>query len=90
MHELDSDRPAIRFEHDGRAQELECDFIAGCDGFHGVCRATIPEAALRTYSRDYPFGWLGILAAVRAVQRRARSTPITSAASRCTACARRS
>ena len=44
--------------------ELECDFIAGCDGFHGVCRASIPEGALRTFSRDYPFGWLGILAAV--------------------------
>jgi p-hydroxybenzoate 3-monooxygenase len=64
VHELDSERPAIRFEHEGREQELECDFIAGCDGFHGVCRAAIPEAALRTYSRDYPFGWLGILAAV--------------------------
>ncbi len=64
LHELSSDRPVIRYEHEGRAQELECDFVAGCDGFHGVCRATIPEAALRTYSREYPFGWLGILAAV--------------------------
>jgi p-hydroxybenzoate 3-monooxygenase len=64
VHELDSERPVIRYEHDGRPQELECDFIAGCDGFHGICRATIPEAALRTYARDYPFGWLGILAAV--------------------------
>jgi p-hydroxybenzoate 3-monooxygenase len=64
VHGLDSERPAIRYEHEGREHELECDFIAGCDGFHGVCRATIPEAALRTYSREYPFGWLGILAAV--------------------------
>jgi p-hydroxybenzoate 3-monooxygenase len=64
LHELSSDRPVIRYEHEGRAQELACDFVAGCDGFHGVCRATIPEAALRTYSREYPFGWLGILAAV--------------------------
>jgi p-hydroxybenzoate 3-monooxygenase len=64
VHDLDSERPLIRYEHDGRRHELECDFIAGCDGFHGVCRATIPQAALRTYAREYPFGWLGILAAV--------------------------
>jgi p-hydroxybenzoate 3-monooxygenase len=64
VHELDSERPVIRYEHDGGREELECDFIAGCDGFHGVCRATIPAAALRTYAREYPFGWLGILAAV--------------------------
>ena len=64
LHELSSDRPLIRYEHEGRTQELECDFVAGCDGFHGVSRATIPEASLRTYSREYPFGWLGILAAV--------------------------
>jgi p-hydroxybenzoate 3-monooxygenase len=64
VHALESERPAIRFEHDGRPQELECDLIAGCDGFHGVCRASIPEGILRTYSREYPFGWLGILAAV--------------------------
>jgi p-hydroxybenzoate 3-monooxygenase len=64
VHGLESERPLIRYVQDGREQELECDFIAGCDGFHGVCRASIPEAALRTYSREYPFGWLGILAAV--------------------------
>jgi p-hydroxybenzoate 3-monooxygenase len=64
VHGLDGERPSLRFEHDGRAQELECDMIAGCDGFHGVCRASIPEGALRTFSREYPFGWLGILAAV--------------------------
>jgi p-hydroxybenzoate 3-monooxygenase len=64
VHGLESEQPLIRYVHDGREQELECDFIAGCDGFHGVCRASIPEAALRTYSREYPFGWLGILAAV--------------------------
>jgi p-hydroxybenzoate 3-monooxygenase len=64
VHELESERPLIRFEHEGRPQELECDFIAGCDGFHGVCRATIPESTLHAYSREYPFGWLGILAAV--------------------------
>ena len=52
----------IRFRAGGQAQEIECDFIAGCDGFHGVCRPSIPEGALTVYDRVYPFGWLGILA----------------------------
>jgi p-hydroxybenzoate 3-monooxygenase len=60
---LDSD-PVISFRHQGRQEQLECDLIAGCDGFHGVCREAIPEDLLTTYTRDYPFGWLGILAAV--------------------------
>ncbi len=64
VHDLDSERPSIRFVHDGSPELLECDVIAGCDGFHGVCRASIPEHVLQTYTRDYPFGWLGILAAV--------------------------
>jgi p-hydroxybenzoate 3-monooxygenase len=64
VHALESARPSIRFEHDGRQQELDCDVIAGCDGFHGICRPSIPQSALRTFSREYPFGWLGILAAV--------------------------
>ena len=64
VHDLDGDRPLIRFEHEGERQQLECDVIAGCDGFHGVCRASIPAGVLRTYEREYPFGWLGILAAV--------------------------
>ncbi len=59
-----SDRPLIRFRHDGAEHELECDIVAGCDGFHGVCRPTIPTGVLRTSERDYPYGWLGILAAV--------------------------
>jgi p-hydroxybenzoate 3-monooxygenase len=59
-----SDRPLIRFRHDGADHELECDIVAGCDGFHGVCRPTIPTGVLRTFERDYPYGWLGILAAV--------------------------
>ena len=54
----------MRFRHEGVAHELECDVIAGCDGFHGVCRDSIPAGVLTTYSREYPFGWLGILAAV--------------------------
>jgi p-hydroxybenzoate 3-monooxygenase len=64
VHDLTSERPRIRYRQQGEPLELECDVIAGCDGFHGVCRASIPEDALRTFERDYPFGWLGILAAV--------------------------
>jgi p-hydroxybenzoate 3-monooxygenase len=64
VHDLTSDRPRITFAHDGARQELECDVIAGCDGFHGVCRPSIPAGVLREYSREYPFGWLGILAEV--------------------------
>jgi p-hydroxybenzoate 3-monooxygenase len=62
--DLDTDRPRVTFRHDGAAQELECDVIAGCDGFHGVCRPSIPAGVLSEFSREYPFGWLGILAAV--------------------------
>jgi p-hydroxybenzoate 3-monooxygenase len=54
--------PTIRFRAGGEAQEVVCDFIAGCDGFHGICRPSIPEGALTVYERIYPFGWLGILA----------------------------
>jgi p-hydroxybenzoate 3-monooxygenase len=64
LHDLESARPQVRFRHEGRDEVLECEVIAGCDGFHGVCRASIPAAALRTYQREYPFAWLGILAAV--------------------------
>ena len=63
VRDLDA-RPRIRFMHGGSAQEIECDLIAGCDGYHGVCRPSIPAGVLRETSRDYPFGWLGILAAV--------------------------
>jgi p-hydroxybenzoate 3-monooxygenase len=59
---LDSSTPIIRFQHDGNDFEVQCDFIAGCDGFHGVCRPSIPERALAVYERTYPFAWLGILA----------------------------
>jgi len=55
-------KPRIRFRNAGDAQEIECDFIAGCDGFHGVCRPSIPAGALTVFDRVYPFGWLGILA----------------------------
>ncbi len=64
VHDLESARPRILFRKDGEEQELVCDVIAGCDGFHGVCRPSIPEGALRSYNHEYPFGWLGILAQV--------------------------
>jgi p-hydroxybenzoate 3-monooxygenase len=64
VHDLESERPRVEFTHDGVRQRLECDVVAGCDGFHGVCRAAIPDGVLRTFEREYPFGWLGILAAV--------------------------
>jgi p-hydroxybenzoate 3-monooxygenase len=64
VHELDSERPRIRFRHGGTEHQLECDAIAACDGFHGVCRPSIPDGVLTSYSREYPFGWLGILAQV--------------------------
>jgi p-hydroxybenzoate 3-monooxygenase len=62
--DLESDTPAIRFTHDGAEHELRCDAIAGCDGSHGVCLPSIPAGELTVYEREYPFGWLGILAEV--------------------------
>jgi p-hydroxybenzoate 3-monooxygenase len=64
LHEIDGDRPSIRYTHDGAPHELQCDFIAGCDGFHGVCRPAIPDGVLRQFARAYPFAWLGIIAEV--------------------------
>ena len=59
---IDTPAPRLRFTHAGEAQELECDFIAGCDGFHGVCRPSIPAGVLTVYEHVYPFAWLGIMA----------------------------
>jgi p-hydroxybenzoate 3-monooxygenase len=61
VHDFDSDHPRVCYKKDGVAHEVACDFIAGCDGFHGVCRASVPQHALHTYERVYPFGWLGLL-----------------------------
>jgi p-hydroxybenzoate 3-monooxygenase len=61
IRDFDSTSPKIGFRHDGQPQELDCDFIGGCDGFHGITRESIPAGVLTTYERDYPFGWLGIL-----------------------------
>ena len=67
VHDFDGATPRVKYEKDGQTHTLTCDFIAGCDGFHGVCRASVPEAAIRTYERVYPFGWLGLLADVKPV-----------------------
>jgi p-hydroxybenzoate 3-monooxygenase len=58
---LTSDRPHVTFTHGGQGRRLSCDFIAGCDGFHGVSRKAIPRTVLREFQKDYPFGWLGVL-----------------------------
>jgi p-hydroxybenzoate 3-monooxygenase len=62
VHDFDTDSPSVRFRSGGEQRTLECDFIAGCDGFHGICRATVPPEQLSLYERVYPFAWLGILA----------------------------
>lgn len=61
VHDMKTDKPKIRFTHDGKAETIECDFIAGCDGYHGICRPSLPDGVLSVFERDYPFGWLGIL-----------------------------
>jgi p-hydroxybenzoate 3-monooxygenase len=65
VHDIDTDRPSVRFTQDGTAHELRCDVIVGCDGFHGVCRPSVPDGALAAFEREYPFAWLGILARAR-------------------------
>jgi len=64
VHGFDGKSPHVTFMADGKAQRLDADFIAGCDGFHGVCRASLPVAAFSTFEKVYPFGWLGLLADV--------------------------
>jgi p-hydroxybenzoate 3-monooxygenase len=62
LHDFDGATPSVTWRKDGAEHRLRCDFIAGCDGYHGVSRASVPEQSLATYERVYPFGWLGILA----------------------------
>ena len=62
IHDIESDRPRLTYASNGEPQEVVCDFIAGCDGFHGVARQAFPASLLRVYERVYPFDWLGILA----------------------------
>jgi p-hydroxybenzoate 3-monooxygenase len=61
VHDYDSAKPRVTYEKDGQSFDIDCDFIAGCDGFHGVCRASVPRSAITEYEKVYPFGWLGLL-----------------------------
>ncbi len=61
VHDFDTQQPRVTYEKDGQTHTIACDFIAGCDGFHGVCRASVPKAAIHEYEKVYPFGWLGLL-----------------------------
>ena len=62
IRDIDTDKPSVRFIHEEQEQVIDCDFVAGCDGFHGISRGMIPESELRVYDRQYPFAWLGVLA----------------------------
>jgi len=64
LHDFDGKQPSVSFNKDGVSQTLQCDFIAGCDGFHGVARASVPKDAITEYEKVYPFAWLGVLADV--------------------------
>lgn len=61
VHDFDTQNPRVTYEKDGQTHTIECDFIAGCDGFHGVCRASAPRSAIKEFEKVYPFGWLGLL-----------------------------
>ena len=67
IHDFNTVQPKVRYVKDGQQHELICDFIAGCDGFHGVCRASVPKTSIQEFERVYPFGWLGVLADVAPV-----------------------
>ena len=67
IHDFDSDRPSVRWQQDGLTHEMSCVFIAGCDGYHGVCRASVPASAVSCFEKVYPFGWLGVLSRTRPV-----------------------
>ena len=64
LHDFDSDSPKVSYVKDGQKHEISCDYIAGCDGYHGISRASVPEASIKTYERVYPFAWFGLLADV--------------------------
>ncbi len=61
LHDLTSDRPFVTYDKDGRTHRVDCDYVAGCDGFHGVSRPSIPDSVRKEFERVYPFGWLGVL-----------------------------
>lgn len=64
IHDFHAEQPFVTFEYEGCTMKIQCDFIAGCDGYHGICRATIPQDKIKTFEKVYPFGWLGVLADV--------------------------
>ncbi|MGB6119323.1 MAG: 4-hydroxybenzoate 3-monooxygenase [Mesorhizobium sp.] len=64
LHDFDGDKPYVTFRHGGASHRIDCDFIAGCDGYHGASRKAAPQSVLKTFERVYPFGWLGIIADV--------------------------
>jgi len=61
VHDIFSDKPRVTCRSDGKPHEIECEFIAGCDGFHGITRKSVPPGAIKSYERVYPFGWIGLL-----------------------------
>ena len=61
LQELTSGHPYLTYEEEGSVRRIDCDYVAGCDGYHGVSRSSIPNSVLRTYEKSYPFGWLGII-----------------------------
>ena len=61
LHDIFGEKPRVTYRADGKFHEIECDFIAGCDGFHGISRKSVPPGAIKSYERVYPFGWLGVL-----------------------------
>ena len=63
-HDVTTDSPSVTYRKDGREHRVTADFVVGCDGYHGVCRTVIPPDRITTYEKDYPFGWLGVLAEV--------------------------
>jgi p-hydroxybenzoate 3-monooxygenase len=67
LHDFDGARPRVRYQQAGATHEIECDFIAGCDGFHGISRASVPAGAIQIHERVYPFGWLGLLSETQPV-----------------------
>jgi p-hydroxybenzoate 3-monooxygenase len=87
-HDIDTHAPYVTFRKDGREHRVDCDFVAGCDGYHGVCRTVIPACELQTFERVYPLGWLGLLSRRRRSPTNS-SISVTSAASPSVRCARR-
>ena len=67
IHDFDGDSPYVTYEKDGTTHRVDCDLIAGCDGYHGVCRQSVPSSAITTFEKIYPFGWLGLLSDTKPV-----------------------